>query len=65
MVNEEDLDAEFVLANIRRVLADDKNYRQPSLKIGGIWSLCDKFAEFTRFETLDHMQVVEMKRKTK
>lgn len=40
--------AEFAIARIRDVLADDMNYQHASLKLGGIWNWCVMAAEYQR-----------------
>jgi hypothetical protein len=38
----------LAIEQIRKILADDKNYQADSLKLGGIWDICDRAASYRR-----------------
>ena len=37
------------IVRIREILADDKNYKNSALKLGGIWDVCDRIGVYTRY----------------
>lgn len=48
------------IARIKEILADDKNYQANSLKLGGIWDVCDRHAEYRRGIGSDYQLFVEV-----
>ena len=51
------------LEKVLKIIADNDNYQTSALKLGGIWSVCDHFAEYRRSKTIDGLHFVEVKRK--
>jgi hypothetical protein len=43
---------------IRRILDDDVNYQTAELKLGGIWAVCNRVAEFEQREDINGLKFV-------
>lgn len=56
------LNSEDSIGRIREILEDDVNYQNTDLVLGGIWDVCDRFADYVR---LDNGRMVEVKPREK
>ena len=48
------------LVGIKSILADDKNYQSPALKIGGIWNLCERAHSYRRGKDIQGHEFIEV-----
>ena len=51
---------QLAIDRIKAILADDKNYQADSLKIGAIWDVCDRAANYKRGKDISGRDFIEV-----